>query len=328
MFYPYVMISAAQACESDDLRHEMSPFSLFSGAQRISCCVRPRRTLNWDTATEPAYLGWTRLSPWRHHVNIIIIWYSAFFSDYYQSFLFVCFVQLLCFRRSMKNLQSNKWQKSSNWCGGVKTGVETHDGKLKLKSNPTDWVLIPPEAPDSSVSSRKPAEQSKNKPQLTWFVCMQRPFKPNYQSKASCCNWNLLETDVGSVCCFFGGGSINCWAVSDSLQSLNAADKLWPRTRSVGGFMGSFGITEKLSCSAEKRKPSAVKKLLPMTSLCLLNDLGGHVGHTFSFPPWAIQIIYLIYRRRGKTACGCQILSLVLIPEWFRSDRYVHLEEI
>ena len=29
MFYPYVTISAAQAHESDDLRHVMSPFSLF-----------------------------------------------------------------------------------------------------------------------------------------------------------------------------------------------------------------------------------------------------------------------------------------------------------
>ena len=29
MFYPYVTISAAQARESDDLRHAMSPFSLF-----------------------------------------------------------------------------------------------------------------------------------------------------------------------------------------------------------------------------------------------------------------------------------------------------------
>ena len=29
MFYPYVMISAAQAHETDDLRHAMSPFSLF-----------------------------------------------------------------------------------------------------------------------------------------------------------------------------------------------------------------------------------------------------------------------------------------------------------
>ena len=45
MFYPYVTISAAQAHESDDLRHAMSPFSLFlssfSGAQRILGYVRP-----------------------------------------------------------------------------------------------------------------------------------------------------------------------------------------------------------------------------------------------------------------------------------------------
>ena len=43
MFYPYVMISVAQAHENDDLRHVMSPFSLFlssfSGAQRILGCV-------------------------------------------------------------------------------------------------------------------------------------------------------------------------------------------------------------------------------------------------------------------------------------------------
>ena len=29
MFYPYVMISATQARESDDLRHAMSPFLSF-----------------------------------------------------------------------------------------------------------------------------------------------------------------------------------------------------------------------------------------------------------------------------------------------------------
>ena len=39
MFYPYVMISAGQARESDDLRHAMSPYSLclssFLGVQRM-----------------------------------------------------------------------------------------------------------------------------------------------------------------------------------------------------------------------------------------------------------------------------------------------------
>ena len=29
MFYPYITISAAQACKSDDVRNAMSPFSLF-----------------------------------------------------------------------------------------------------------------------------------------------------------------------------------------------------------------------------------------------------------------------------------------------------------
>ena len=47
MFYPYVTISAAQACESDDLRHATSPFSLFLsyflGTQRILGYVGPRR---------------------------------------------------------------------------------------------------------------------------------------------------------------------------------------------------------------------------------------------------------------------------------------------
>ena len=47
MFYSYVTISAAQAHESDDLRHAMSPFSLFlsslSDAQRILGYVRAPR---------------------------------------------------------------------------------------------------------------------------------------------------------------------------------------------------------------------------------------------------------------------------------------------
>ena len=49
MFYPYVTISAAQARESNDLRHTMLPFSLFlsffSGVQRILGYVRPRRII-------------------------------------------------------------------------------------------------------------------------------------------------------------------------------------------------------------------------------------------------------------------------------------------
>ena len=47
MFYPYIMISDAQARESDDLRHAMSPFSLFlslvSDTQTILGYVSPRR---------------------------------------------------------------------------------------------------------------------------------------------------------------------------------------------------------------------------------------------------------------------------------------------
>ena len=49
MFYPYDMSSPAQARESDDLRHAMSPFSLllssFSGAQRILGYMRPWKTV-------------------------------------------------------------------------------------------------------------------------------------------------------------------------------------------------------------------------------------------------------------------------------------------
>lgn len=60
-------------------------------------------------------------------------------------------------------------------------------------------------------------------------------------------------------------------------------------------------------CSAVqmKRKPSAVKKPLPMTSLCLLNDLGGQVRHTLSFPPRATRIIHFIYRLQEKQG-ACQ----------------------
>ena len=42
MFHPYVTISAAQARESDDLRHVMSPFSLsfflFRHAKNLGIC--------------------------------------------------------------------------------------------------------------------------------------------------------------------------------------------------------------------------------------------------------------------------------------------------
>ena len=64
MFYPKVTISATQAHESDDLRHEMSPFSLFlssfSGVQRILGYVRPRRIV----AVHPPQRG-KRRSIWR-----------------------------------------------------------------------------------------------------------------------------------------------------------------------------------------------------------------------------------------------------------------------
>ena len=49
MFYPYVMTSTSQAHKSDDLRHAMSPFSLFLssflGAHRILGYVRPWRVI-------------------------------------------------------------------------------------------------------------------------------------------------------------------------------------------------------------------------------------------------------------------------------------------
>ena len=59
-----VTISAAQARESDDLHHAMSPFSLFlsyfSGTQRILGYVRPRRIV----AAHPPKT-WRRRSIWR-----------------------------------------------------------------------------------------------------------------------------------------------------------------------------------------------------------------------------------------------------------------------
>ena len=58
MFYPYVMISAAQARKSDDLRHAMSPFSLF--LWRILGYVRPRRIV----AVHPPKRG-KRRSIWK-----------------------------------------------------------------------------------------------------------------------------------------------------------------------------------------------------------------------------------------------------------------------
>lgn len=66
-------------------------------------------------------------------------------------------------------------------------------------------------------------------------------------------------------------------------------------------FQGLWGSGRKvlapLSSSAVqmKRKPSAAKRLLPMTSQCLSKR---PPRHTFSFPPRAIQMIYLIYRWR------------------------------
>lgn len=71
--------------------------------------------------------------------------------------------------------------------------------------------------------------------------------------------------------------------------------------RGQGEKKFSLHTVEQLAqLSAWKRKPSVVKKLLPMTSLCLLSDLGGHVGHALSFPPSAIQIIHLIYGLREE----------------------------
>ena len=64
MFHPYITISAAQAHESDDLRHTMSPLTLFLssflGVQRILGYVRPRRI----AAVHPPKTG-RRRSIWR-----------------------------------------------------------------------------------------------------------------------------------------------------------------------------------------------------------------------------------------------------------------------
>ena len=73
MFYPYVTISAAQAHESDDLRHAMSPFSLFlssfSGTQRILGYVRPWRIVavrplsDWDRLHVVLWCNWPSNAP-------------------------------------------------------------------------------------------------------------------------------------------------------------------------------------------------------------------------------------------------------------------------
>ena len=64
MFYPHITISAAQAPNSDDLHHAISPFSLFlssfSGSQRILGYVRPRRIVE----VHPPRIG-RRRSLWR-----------------------------------------------------------------------------------------------------------------------------------------------------------------------------------------------------------------------------------------------------------------------
>ena len=61
--YPYLTISA-QASESNELRREMSPFSLllssFSGTQRISGYVRPQ----WIVAVHPLKSGKRRPRLW------------------------------------------------------------------------------------------------------------------------------------------------------------------------------------------------------------------------------------------------------------------------
>ena len=42
MFHPYITISAAQARESDDLRHAISPFSVFVSKDRSGASSRNR----------------------------------------------------------------------------------------------------------------------------------------------------------------------------------------------------------------------------------------------------------------------------------------------
>lgn len=86
-------------------------------------------------------------------------------------------------------------------------------------------------------------------------------------------------------------------------------------------FGGSGGLGGRKSSSSTKMSQlfrwkgnrALRKKLLPMTSLCLLNDLrtAGHDGHTFVLPPWAIQMIYFIYRREG----GGKIKGLKIVTQ-------------
>ena len=92
MFYPYVTISVVQACESDNLNHVMSPFSLFlcsfSGTQRILEYVKPWRIV----AVHPPKTGERRT-----HLCELSIW------DSLRTALCVIGLQMLLWRTQIMN---------------------------------------------------------------------------------------------------------------------------------------------------------------------------------------------------------------------------------
>ena len=86
MFYPYVKISAAQARESDNLRHALTPFSLclssFLGTQRILGYVRPGRIVavhledpsDWDAFVRRCDVIGLQMLLWKMQILLTAQW--------------------------------------------------------------------------------------------------------------------------------------------------------------------------------------------------------------------------------------------------------------
>ena len=98
MSYPNVTISAAQACESDDLRHTMPPFSVFlssfSGKQSILGYVSLRRI----AAVEPPKRGERRPHLW-----------AAFGGAFELGQTLLGVVKILAFKCNIWRVQTLNW---------------------------------------------------------------------------------------------------------------------------------------------------------------------------------------------------------------------------
>ena len=107
MFYPYLTISATQACKSDDLRHVMSPFSLFLSSFR----ARNKSWDMWGNAMCNMWCGASSKKREKKAASVGCIWRSLQTGRAFTLRCYVIGLQMLLWR-----MQTLKWDTATLSC--------------------------------------------------------------------------------------------------------------------------------------------------------------------------------------------------------------------